>query len=72
MYIVIPMSFFTGDFSSPNESLMQEHICLIIDTQDPRYLQHHNKGSPPLMYDCFWDEYRKYLDEEVETAVDKC
>ena len=66
----------TGDFSSPSnldESITQERIRLIIDTQDPEIvddLRHHNKGCP-CMYDRFSDECRKYLDEEVETAVDE-
>ena len=70
--------FLLGDFSSPStcnldDSLTMERIRLIIDSQDPDIvddLRHHNKGRP-TKYDYFWEECRKYLEEEVETAVDE-
>lgn len=46
---------------------------LIIDTQDPTIvddLRHHNPGRPPK-YQTFWEECRKFLNNEVETAVDE-
>lgn len=50
-----------------------ERIHLIIDSQDPDIiddLRHHNKGRPS-MYDRFWEECKKFLEEEAETAVDE-
>lgn len=67
---------YSGDFSSHSnldESITQEGISLIIDTQDPDIvddLRHHNKGRPS-MYDRFWEECNIFLDEEAETAVDE-
>ena len=55
-----------------NESLVDERIRCIIDTQDPSIvddLRHHNRGHP-TKYDKFWEECKRYIDEEVDTAVD--
>ncbi len=46
---------------------------LIIDTQDPTIvddLRYHNPGRPPK-YQKFWEECKKFLNDEVETAVDE-
>ena len=52
---------------------IDDRIRLIIDTQDPKLvddLRHLNTGRQPK-YDAFWDEYKKYLSEVVETSVNE-
>lgn len=54
---------------SSSENL-NERINTIISTQDPSIvddLRHHNRGHP-TKYERFWEECRKYLEDE--TAVD--
>ena len=65
---------FYGMSSSENEDehYVDERIQAIIETQDPSIvadLRHHNRGQP-TKYELFWEECKKYIEEEVETAVD--
>ena len=65
-----------GDMSSSQNldtASVDERILAIMETQDPMIvddLRHHNRGQPSK-YEQFWEETRKYLEEEVETAVDE-
>ena len=69
------MHTFLGDMSSSeneDEHYVDERIQAIIETQDPSIvadLRHHNRGQP-TKYKLFWEECKKYIEEEVETAVD--
>ena len=52
--------------------MVDDRIRVIIDSQDPKIvddLRHHNPGRTPI-YEIFWEECRKYLEDTVETAVD--
>lgn len=66
----------TGDMSASetsDQALVDAKIRLIIDLQDPSIvddLRQHNPGRPPK-YEKFWEECRKFLNHEVETAVDE-
>ena len=65
-----------GDNSASDNAdsaVVDERIRLILDTQDPKLvsdLRQDNPGRPPK-YEAFWEECRKYLAEEVDTAVDE-
>ena len=56
-----------------DQALVDVKIRLIKDLQDPSIvddLRQHNRGRPPK-YDRFWEECRRFLNDEAETAVDE-
>ena len=68
--------FKIGDLSASettDQALTDAKVRLIIDTQDPSIvddLRHHNPGRPSK-YEKFWEECKKFLNDEIETAVDE-
>ena len=69
------MIFVLGDLSASEtteQALIDAKIKLIIDTQDPSIvddLRQHNPGRPPK-YEKFWEECRRFLNDEVGVAID--
>lgn len=52
-----------------DEATIDERIAIIINTQDPSIvddLRHHNRGQP-TKYERFWEECKKYLEDETAT-----